>query len=436
MSKPKKIFCALFSLSILLGIYVLSIYKHQTETNMTANMDMLKIRVERALESVFFDVNLLEALVVFGYEDVNQEAVEILLKPIYDQPVVRNLTFAPDGIINYIHPFKGNEKEIGANIYTIQERKIEAQLAIETKEIILCGPYELTQGGVGFVARKAVFIPNELGKDELWGFVSIVLDISHIVANIDFAPLKLYGYEYELSADVNGLGKKIIVASDNFDAEDAIYVDINLSNGKWQLGLNKVFNAFEVSFLILLFLSGILASIMIYQILEKKDKQLAALEEKMYIDPLTGIYNRKKLDFIEEQSIYLQQAYAVFYLDLNDFKQINDTYGHEVGDNILIAFTQRAKKIIKENDLLIRVGGDEFIVILFNIAHEVDVKNFADRLRTHISQKLILNKIEFVMTASIGYARYPVEEATLDKLVSLADSRMYEDKKNKKKQSK
>jgi len=152
-------------------------------------------------------------------------------------------------------------------------------------------------------------------------------------------------------------------------------------------------------------------------------KRYRDFEKKFYTDPLTGVYNRKFLEEIFQYEIENYKKYGkefcILFIDLNNFKQVNDMYGHKVGDEVLKKVARLIKENIRKEDYLIRYGGDEFVVIT-EVNHE-DVLRLIGRL----NEKLRLNYKGIEINVSIGSACYPVDGKDLDTLIRVADERMY-----------
>lgn len=146
-------------------------------------------------------------------------------------------------------------------------------------------------------------------------------------------------------------------------------------------------------------------------------------------DHLTNLPNR--LFLIEHLELTLSHAKrnrnrgALLYIDLDNFKPINDKYGHSMGDEYLKTISLAMKKLLRESDALIRLGGDEFVVVLYEISSEGDAINVTDKLLTTLSSEYKLNGITVSASASIGIRFFPEEGLTVDRLLSSADAAMY-----------
>lgn len=144
-------------------------------------------------------------------------------------------------------------------------------------------------------------------------------------------------------------------------------------------------------------------------------------------DALTGLPNR--FSFLERLSVHLAGAepgsVAVLFIDLDNFKVVNDSLGHDVGDQLLITLAERLREVVRDRDLLGRFGGDEFIVMLSDVGGADDPIEVAERLRAEIVKPMILNGSEFHVTASIGITLNGVDSTDTGDLLRDADAAMY-----------
>ena len=144
-------------------------------------------------------------------------------------------------------------------------------------------------------------------------------------------------------------------------------------------------------------------------------------------DPLTGVLNRRGFEKLGAAGIQRGKTGAVLYLDLDEFKAVNDRFGHNVGDALLKAFGHRLQFCLRPEDILCRLGGDEFAVVLPDVGSE-DVFRVVDRLARTTSEAYIIQGEEISCTASIGAALQPEQGVELWQLLSAADKAMYDSK--------
>lgn len=154
-----------------------------------------------------------------------------------------------------------------------------------------------------------------------------------------------------------------------------------------------------------------------------------AMRELAYHDPLTGLANRKLLD--ERLAHALARAHrngrhvVVLLIDLDDFKEVNDRFGHAAGDALLQAVACRMRGLLRETDTLVRMGGDEFVAVLDDVDPAADVTRVAHDLAAAIAAPWEWEGTSVHPSGSIGSARYPVDAYTAFDLLRAADRRMY-----------
>ncbi len=171
----------------------------------------------------------------------------------------------------------------------------------------------------------------------------------------------------------------------------------------------------------------------ISDITENKKKEIL-IKQQIYYDSLTGLPNRVSifenmkysLDMIKKNN----KKFAIFFLDLNNFKEINDTKGHAIGDEVLKTVANRLLESIRKNDIVGRLGGDEFVVIANHIVREKEIKILANRLIEKMNQPIQIANQEFILKCAIGISIAPYDAMQAETLLSYADQAMYKAKKS------
>lgn len=161
----------------------------------------------------------------------------------------------------------------------------------------------------------------------------------------------------------------------------------------------------------------------------------AAKAEALYLaehDNLTGAPNRRNLEQRVAGALSLarrnDQSVAALLLDIDRFKEINDNYGHQAGDAVLRAFTQRLKAACRAGDIVARLGGDEFVLLQIGSPQPHGAATLAERLTKALSEPYSVDGIELICGASVGVAVFPQDADDWDALLSCADAAMYKSK--------
>lgn len=355
---------------------------------------------------------------------------------------ISNLQLAPNGIISQIHPLLGSEKAIGHNILRDDSRRNEAMLAISQRRLTLAGPFKLVQGGRAIIGRNPVFI-NLDGKETFWGFTSALIYFDKLLAVTKLKELESKGYHYSLSRIHPDTGQKEVFARSK-DRLDEVFqsAKIELPNTTWTLTMSRAslnsksnFFAYFVSLLL-----GLLAAWLITYLQRQPEllqlvvkQKTAELEKLAFNDHLTGLANRRYLNRHLQQFLFEQKRYnrtaALFYLDLDDFKRVNDSMGHDYGDHLLIQIADRLSKSVRVGDVVSRLGGDEFAVLLLNTDSVNSISKVAEKLIEEIKQPVIFGDRSFVISASIGITLIPKDGNKSLDLLRNADMAMYSAKK-------
>lgn len=167
--------------------------------------------------------------------------------------------------------------------------------------------------------------------------------------------------------------------------------------------------------------------------LERKlEQQQEILRYQAHYDVLTNLPNRillqDRLMHAIQKAKRNKSKFALFFIDLDQFKQINDTLGHQIGDEVLKIFATRLKNSVREDDTLARIGGDEFTIILENLKSEKDASILAEKIIDNAKQHINIAQHMLYVSCSIGVSIYPKDSTEMQDLLKYSDSAMYKAK--------
>lgn len=215
-----------------------------------------------------------------------------------------------------------------------------------------------------------------------------------------------------------------------------VYPIYELSEGNAQL---MALINYAFSFLVIVTtLYGVLRENEEYeQMLYENNFLLQADKDKFHYlaryDSLTNLPNRSYfqtyIQTIIDSSHNEQLSITVFFMDLDNFKEVNDQYGHDAGDILLSQTSKRLLSCFRENDFLARLGGDEFTAVITHLKEDKIPKAIAARIIKEFQKPFAINQHELYSRISIGLASYPLEASTVDELIAKADRAMYKAKK-------
>lgn len=350
------------------------------------------------------------------------------------------LQLAPAGIVSYCYPMAGNESVIGHDLLHDKTRDDGARKTIESKKLTFVGPVKLKQNNKwGIIVRQPIFREVD-GIDQFWGFSIAIMLLEDVLPN-NMDSLEKGGMTFMLKGDnPDSKDSPIFYKSEGYEPENQLIVNISVPNGSWQFALNHTIIKDNLYFIlrITLALLGILicSYIVLNQIQTVRNtKEVLSLNSQLHEqsirDKLTGIGNRRYGEEILIQLINESQRYkdtfSIALMDIDYFKDINDNYGHLNGDTYLKHFTTLLSGIIRESDLLIRYGGDEFLLLFPRTELSQVEIIFRKIYKTFQQNPCRLQNDSIILSFSTGVAEYKIDEQ-MDSLFERADIQLYKSK--------
>jgi diguanylate cyclase (GGDEF)-like protein len=165
----------------------------------------------------------------------------------------------------------------------------------------------------------------------------------------------------------------------------------------------------------------------------------AEMENKLRFDRLTQVANR---EYLFSQINYLQKqakvkardfdGFTLLFIDLDRFKLVNDSYGHDAGDQVLVIIAARLRAAVRDTDEVARYGGDEFVLLLKETKSSIDINIMVEKIISVVEKPIALDNVIVSVGASIGWASFPEDGDDYVRLIKVADSRMYHKKRDRK----
>ena len=342
--------------------------------------------------------------------------------------VIESIQLAPDGNVTDIYPSEGTE---ASKIDLLQDKdcsKISCY-ARDNHVIITQGPFDLKRGGCGIAVRNPVYLKDENNQEYFWGFTIVILRVPDIFSDA-ISALSDFGYEYRLSkTDAPWSDTYKVVYQSDDQLTPTVSYGFTIGEENWTLEVAPESGWRDLRLLVIvggmfttvvLLFSGLTRVWLVSK--ENKNKfQILA-----HTDSLTDIYNRYGFDELAERMITKNPKthFVAALLDIDDFKFINDIYGHVYGDRALKSLTDSMKAFFPKNTLLGRNGGDEFCILLPDHTY----KEAGELLLqfTKLPKTFSCKGKEYPFFISLGYAEYPTFASSRSQLMRCADAALYE----------
>lgn len=346
---------------------------------------------------------------------------------------LRSIGVAPDDVIAQIYPYEGNEEALGFAYRSVPAQLRSVQLARELGSVYIAGPVALVQGGRALIARFPIFRDYPENRD-YWGVVSAVMDFDALLEDSGLNNLK--GATIALSRALDSahvaFGEPEVVYGDPAVIRNPdIRLPVNTPSGEWLLSArydertapNLQLAIAIIRTVALAVLALTIGSILLLVRAYRYSRQAALIDE------LTQVPNRR---FIMGQLHRLVSGgsrparFAVLLIDLNRFKEVNDTLGHEAGDALLVHVANELQRAVRAGDSVARLGGDEFIAILHRVSEKQQAEAVIGKIRAAVEgSTLVWYETEIQPSISIGYSLCHGQDTSVKELLARADESMY-----------
>ena len=399
--------------------------EQQNRTKATLNAMTYTERINGELMEGIGVTDTLKQVVINGDGNINK-FYDIAANMMDDS--IQSIQIAPNGVVTEIYPEDVNESG-KIDLINDSDRGEISRYARDNDTVIMQGPFELKQGGYGIAVRNPVYLKDENGQKSFWGFTIVILKVPEIFSD-SVEALSNFGYKYSLQKCASPWDDTYEWVYGSKEAlNDPVIYDFDVYGDKWRLEIlpksgfynnNYLIYMFIGGVIIVLLLTGLIAALIFINENRKNFKKLAVT------DTLTGIYNR--LGFDDQVEQYMRQNpqkhCVMAMLDIDDFKLVNDVYGHAAGDGVLQKLAESMKQYFSKDVILGRNGGDEFSIFMPDCT-VVEVKPFLKKF-TEETRNFYCKGEAHTFTISLGFAEYPVLADDRSQLMHCADKALYE----------
>ena len=427
-------------LFVLMSLLALSMLAQERAKHLEAERYQL-------LQMLSMRASALEGAIQTGVVALDNIRSELVLHPEYDPaeldarvalflqnyPHFRHIAVAPNLVIRYIYPTKGNEAALGLDYRTVPAQYRAVELAITKRAAVVAGPVNLVQGGTGLVIRVPVILPNQ----QVWGVIAAIVPMEPLLQQAGLTELQQDYYLGLSGKDGDDSQSELFWGDIELQRDLAVTSPINLPLGRWQLHAyprhldswhNSNLQLFAFIAFTLIFL--ICAAVLLFlRLMGERERALHTLAFQASFDPITHLANRAV--FNDQLASYMKRAQqqqsclSLFCLDLDEFKQVNESLGHQVGDELLKAVALRLNALLQPQDIIARLGGDEFAILRAVDSTVESTEQFAEKIVTEFHRPFDIAGRPILISCSIGIALYPLDGITAVDLLKHADRATY-----------
>lgn len=389
--------------------------------------------IEQAIANREYITRILEMDIAGNKGNISEEQFRIIGEELLDDHLdVVNATIAPDGIVSYTYPADSGIAQ-QANLFEDPALGLYADYSKMSGVPVIIAPVALLDGDNGIVITRPIFAAQDQGNKDFWGFASVTMKQTFFLTAVELGKLEEGGYLYKLVGNNMITNENDIIAENSEkELESPVSSMISTVGGSyWTLQISPMghwMNAKEIlASLAIAVVISVLAGLAMANYISMK-ANAKELEVLSYRDSLTNLYNPRSYQEHMEELHKKKLPYGLIFMDLNDFKQVNDTKGHDVGDALLNVVAKRLQNSIREKDRAFRIGGDEFVVVIHGNQDEKFLEGVIERMRQNVARDVVVGEITLKVSISAGYARCPEDGTKFEDVVKKADDAMYENK--------
>lgn len=398
----------------------------------------VKARTELVIHANMIPLEILKTAIENNPQMSHQQFVDITEDFFHHLLHIKHVLMVPDFVVKDIYPPISNAPLSGLELVSEPDLWNSAIQAVKQKQILVSGPYDLKTMSHGLVIWAPVMVGEN--KNRLWGVIGAVVDHQKIMEDAGVTSL-MSKYQVQLRGEdsLYNLNTESDIGLTNNEQQD--FASIRLPFGNWQLIVASpkipwYLESRYQNYMLLNIGLALLAGLAMWTYINahrQRKKDYKTLEFHRRYDVVTKLPNRslflKRLSQkIERAAKNEIQPFALLYIDLDYFKQVNDMLGYPGGDQFLRKLSSRLKNALHPGDLLARSGSDEFVMTVQNIHRRDQAETVAKNLLKELGEPFRIGGHTIASSCSIGIALYPRDGDEALSLLRYADRAMYQAK--------
>jgi diguanylate cyclase (GGDEF)-like protein len=409
----------------------------ERQSEVQAQVSDFRARLEMRIYSSVAQLRGLAADLVIRENLSHDDFLRIAEELRVGDPYMLNLSLAPGYRIADSYPVSGDSDWIGIDLMNSSYFKPALLNAIQLDDPVLAGPWPTHSGKRGLTCVLPVWVARD-GVPRLWGATTLTLDFDALLEDAGLPALENDLLVTIRGRDAMGPAGAFIHGGETPMAVYAVRVPTFVPGGSWLISaIPRGGWGIAPWWLTQAGLIGLavtaFATLAVYRILRDRLR----IRTLAGVDPLTQLPNRsaalRRLNYLIGRGQRAHRAFAVFNIDLDGFKPINDTLGHAAGDEVLSVVGRRLRQSVRGTDTIARMGGDEFLLLIDDDDADSDERllAYAQRIRAVLAETVVVAGQALRVGASIGVAAYPRHGLDAAALLREADSAMYRAKRGK-----
>ncbi|MBZ4673407.1 MAG: diguanylate cyclase [Spirochaeta sp.] len=327
---------------------------------------------------------------------------------------------AMDGLVIDQYPVEGG-RQVGFDLKTLPMYRQHIEHLMRQASVSIDGPLYLDDGKPYLVFRYPLLVENK----QAWGLLSLYFEMESFLLEAGLEDLSAQ-YRYHFTFSHLGGDDTYTWGEQFLDDCDPVSMILTYSLLTWKMEIAPAESWYSGELVLVLYaIFGSLVSLGAGVLSYLRQVRMETFMHRSHTDSLTGLLNKREFLVQLHEELRSGRPFALALLDIDNFKLLNDTYGHLSGDKALLTLVSILKERLRHDDLVGRFGGDEFIIILRGCTHEETCLRIYEYI-SHVSVPLDGDNIEFAI--SMGVAFFPKDGSTSEALMEAADKRLYQAK--------
>ncbi len=408
MKNTRLLLVKTFIIATLLTFCVISMVSHLKMNHLAEVLASKEGIITNIINTTLMPSKILARYQSLSDNDLTEEEFNKIAKTVYSPARYAAFVLLKDDKTLYVYPSEFNSDSIGLDFFENESLSNEADFSMINNAPFFSGPFKFIKSQNVLLVFVPIHVYNEKSVRTFWGFMASSVLIPEIFTeSCLFSSVQgIYEYKFSIATNTN---KSVVSESADFNSYLSLSKTISYENLDIEFALSYNFLDFiNIPLYFFTFIVFLSLCFFAFYFFLPYNKRFFFKKQKEHIDILTNVYNKNKLlDYIYLNEQKEKKPFALIYIDINNFSNINLTYGNHVGDNLLINFVDRIKKSIKVPHKITRIGADKFILIFENLYSNEQIRELEFSLLKLASTPFDFDENIVRIRARVSHAIYP-----------------------------